>query len=244
MSSLRPSPPHSPIPAPAPAPAPQHNGEPRPLPFFVAPGKYDVICARGSTAANHVGNLRFREIIRQSLPQYNAAKTKLEKSLIVTSIVDSVRDYSPDGGFVKQDSNGEWYDVGDALAREKIGQSIRDQAKSLTVCVFLLSPDLVVFQVQVQHQSQEAAPQGSREKATDYRHEKRVVQAFDDARGDASTETGRSTSADGQMQIVTPPTPPRTLTGSVLPGGEDSLAFLMLEPIADTNFAEQGGISV
>lgn len=77
---------------------------------------------RGSAAANHVGNLRFREIIRQKLPQYNSCKTKLEKSLIVTSIVDAVRDFSPNGGFIKQDNNGQWYDVGDALAREKIGQ--------------------------------------------------------------------------------------------------------------------------
>jgi hypothetical protein len=38
------------------------------------------------------------------------------------AVVDAVRDYTPNGGFVKQDHNGQWYDVGDALAREKIGQ--------------------------------------------------------------------------------------------------------------------------
>ena len=82
-------------------------------------------------AANHAGNVRFREIIRSKLPQYNASKSKLEKSLIVTTIVDAVRDYSPDGGFIKQDKTpGAWYDVGDALAREKIGQTIRDQLHS------------------------------------------------------------------------------------------------------------------
>lgn len=107
-----------------------HSGEPRPLPDMMAPGRFDVICARGSAAANHVGNLRFREIIRQKLSHYNTAKTKLEKSLLVTSIVDAVRDYTPDGGFIKQDNNGQWYDVGDALAREKIGQCIRDQLHS------------------------------------------------------------------------------------------------------------------
>jgi hypothetical protein len=103
------------------------KGEPRPLPQLASPSKFDVICARGSSAAKHVGNLRFREIIRQSLPRYNAAKTKMEKSLIVTSIVDAVRDSSPNGGFIKQDRNGMWYDVGDAIAREKVGQNMRDQ---------------------------------------------------------------------------------------------------------------------
>lgn len=80
---------------------------------------------------NHVGNVRFREIIRSKLPQYNACRSKLEKSLIVTTIVDSVRDVSPDGGFVKKnEATGVWYDVGDALAREKIGQTLRDQLHS------------------------------------------------------------------------------------------------------------------
>ena len=80
---------------------------------------------------NHVGNVRFREIIRSQLPRYNACRSKMEKSLIVTNIVDSVRDYSPNGGFVKKDkTTGVWYDVGDNLAREKIGQTIRDQLHS------------------------------------------------------------------------------------------------------------------
>ena len=55
----------------------------------------------------------------------------MEKSLIVTTIVDAVRDVSPNGGFVKKDpKTGVWYDVGDPLAREKIGQTIRDQLHS------------------------------------------------------------------------------------------------------------------
>lgn len=112
------------------------DAEPRPLPQLAGPSKFDVICARGSTAASHVGNLRFREIIRQNLPRYNAAKTKMDKSLIVTSIVDAVRYSSPNGGFIKQDKNGMWHDVGDAIAREKIGQTLRDQVSHEVVIGF------------------------------------------------------------------------------------------------------------
>jgi hypothetical protein len=90
------------------------------------PGPYDVICARGAAAANHDGNLRFRKTVQDFVPQYSKATTKLEKSLLVSAIVDSVRDYAPDGGFVKKFEDGNWYEVGDACAREKIGQTLRD----------------------------------------------------------------------------------------------------------------------
>ncbi|CAB9516088.1 Nitrilase family, member 2 [Seminavis robusta] len=95
-------------------------------PNFV-PGPYDVICARGAAAANHPGNLRFRNTIKEFVPQYSKATTKLEKSLLVSAIVDSVRDYTVDGGFVKKFEDGNWYEVGDAACREKIGQTLRDQ---------------------------------------------------------------------------------------------------------------------
>lgn len=107
-------------------PITMNSGESRPLPYMKEAGEFDVICARGSVAANHPGNIRFKGIIRSKLTDYNAATSKVEKTLIVTAIVDAVRDYSRDGGFVKQDKTGAWYDVGDFLAREKIGQTIRD----------------------------------------------------------------------------------------------------------------------
>ena len=94
-------------------------------PDFV-PGPYDVICARGSKAAKHAGNVRFRKTIKDSIPEYAKAKSKLQKSIIVTAIVDSVRDFTPNGGFVKKFEDGCWYEVGDAVAREKIGQCLRD----------------------------------------------------------------------------------------------------------------------
>lgn len=78
---------------------------------FRGPGPHDVICARGKQALNHPGNLRFREMIAQSLDEYSEASTKLEKSNIVSTIVDAVREASPHGGFVKE-VDGTWYEVG------------------------------------------------------------------------------------------------------------------------------------
>lgn len=99
----------------------QANHEMRPLAVNFAPGPLDVICARGKAAKNHPGNKRFRHLIHMSLEEYSAAETKLAKSLIVSSIVDNIRLSSPDGGFVREE-DGVWYEVGDHVSREKVGQ--------------------------------------------------------------------------------------------------------------------------
>jgi hypothetical protein len=54
-----------------------------------------------------VGNRRFRVCIENNLEKYAEAKTKLDKSLIVMSIVDNIREASKKqgGGFVKHVSN-------------------------------------------------------------------------------------------------------------------------------------------
>lgn len=99
------------------------------LPKNFSPGKYDVICARGKVATTHSGNIIFRQLIQKYKSEYAQAKSKLEKSIIVSKVVDSVRDNSPDGGFVKKVCD-QWYEVGDSVAREKIGQCLRDQLHS------------------------------------------------------------------------------------------------------------------
>jgi hypothetical protein len=92
----------------------------RPLgPDFVRPGEFDVICDRGKLALNHSGNVRLKSTIETKLAEYAKATSKTQKTFIVTLIIDSVRDAN--GGFVKF-KNGEWFEVGDFLAREKVGQ--------------------------------------------------------------------------------------------------------------------------
>merc|ERR1712113_1355585 len=46
----------------------------------------------------------------------------------VSEVIDEIRSRTQiDGGFVKPDGNGGgWFEVGDHLAREKVGQSLRD----------------------------------------------------------------------------------------------------------------------
>jgi hypothetical protein len=92
----------------------------RKLPASFVPGPLDVICARGKDAKMHEGNQRLRFLVQLCSSQYSSAISKLEKSMIVSSIVDVVRLGNCEG-FVKKEKDG-WYEVGDKVAREKCGQ--------------------------------------------------------------------------------------------------------------------------
>jgi len=96
------------------------------LPENFQPGQDDVICGRGKKCYNHIGNERFRQRVLTFLDEYSRAKSKLDKSGVLSKVVYEVRQNSPRGGFVKQDSNGVWFEVGDFLAREKTSQAFRD----------------------------------------------------------------------------------------------------------------------
>lgn len=97
-----------------------------PLPENFEPGPDDVICGRGKKCYNHIGNERFRQRVLTFLNEYSRAKSKLDKSGVLSKVVYEVRQHSPKGGFVKQDANGVWFEVGDFLAREKTSQAFRD----------------------------------------------------------------------------------------------------------------------
>jgi hypothetical protein len=71
------------------------------LPIEYTPGNWDVICIRGKDCPKHVGNRRFRICIENHVHTYRNAKTRQDKSCVITSIVRSIKDSSPQtGGFV------------------------------------------------------------------------------------------------------------------------------------------------
>lgn len=96
------------------------------LPEDFSPSDDDVICGRGKKCYAHIGNDRFRKRVTGMLGEYQKARSKLDKSKVLSDVVEQVRLNSPRGGFVKQDSDGRWYEVGDFLAREKTSQAFRD----------------------------------------------------------------------------------------------------------------------
>jgi hypothetical protein len=98
---------------------------PSTLKLLSLPGSNDVICGRGNIAFNHPGNCFLRSLADKQSSNYANAKTKRQRSVIVSEIIRGARERG--NGFMKQSStSGNWAEVGDTLAREKVGQLLRN----------------------------------------------------------------------------------------------------------------------
>lgn len=91
------------------------------LPHGFVTGPKHVICSRGRDAMEHPGNKRFRVLIDIHLAAYKSAPTKIEKTVVVSTIFESIQEASPHGGFVRK-IGGKWQRAKPSFAREKIGQ--------------------------------------------------------------------------------------------------------------------------
>ena len=91
------------------------------------PANMDVVVGTGREAKVHSGNDNFMHLLKDEfLDRYSKAKSKLDKTVIISEIVNAVRDKSPTrAGFVKK-IDERWHRVDDHLAREKVSQSLRN----------------------------------------------------------------------------------------------------------------------
>ena len=76
----------------------------------------------------HEGNIQFRRICGEKRSIYmDKNTTKAQKNALALDIVMRIRNMSPPGRFLKQNSTTkEWYDIGSDAAMRKIGQAIRE----------------------------------------------------------------------------------------------------------------------
>ena len=90
-----------------------------------SPQDFDILLGRGKMSFNHVGNRRFRVFIGLHLRRYMDAKSRMEKTLVVNSVVEAITEAG--GRFLKQDAkNNNWVQVNAKAAREKVGHALRD----------------------------------------------------------------------------------------------------------------------
>jgi hypothetical protein len=97
------------------------------------PGLYDVVCGRGKGSYNRPGNVHFRALVASYIVQYQAARTKLDKSTVLGCIVERVHSLTdPTTGqrarFVKKSGSCAWIEIGHEQAREKVGHALREAA--------------------------------------------------------------------------------------------------------------------
>jgi hypothetical protein len=86
----------------------------------------DVLFGRGKTVVEHVGNLRFRNIVRMAMDKYENAN-RMEKTHITEKIVGTIKE--TDGRFLKRDDGGEWEEVDHETARKKVAHAFRNRRK-------------------------------------------------------------------------------------------------------------------
>jgi hypothetical protein len=95
------------------------------LPEDFEPSDYSIICGNKRKYFNSIGNRRFRVIVKTFLQQYLDAHDKVNKSFVVSKVMNIIRDACPMGAFVTQE-NGRWYEASERTAREKVGGFFRD----------------------------------------------------------------------------------------------------------------------
>ena len=97
------------------------------LPEGFSISSYSVVFGRGKRCSENVGNRRLQVIASMNVGRYASANSKLEKSHIVTDIMDTVREACPErrGAFVKY-FEGRWWEVNENFVRERIGSILRD----------------------------------------------------------------------------------------------------------------------
>ena len=98
------------------------------LPFNFQPSPHTVIVGRGKEPKQNLGNHNLRILAMSFLDAYRSGNKKC-KTKIVSDIIKIVRNscFNMPGAFVKHCRNtGEWYDLDDSIAREKVSYQFRD----------------------------------------------------------------------------------------------------------------------
>lgn len=101
------------------------------IPFIKDINENDVLCGRGGATNSHSGNRSYRKLVKKFKDKYLKAKKK-QKPSVAAEVVDIIRTLDPPGRFLKKDKDTGWYlDIGDARAKEKTSQALREGAPQI-----------------------------------------------------------------------------------------------------------------
>jgi hypothetical protein len=110
------------------------------LPLDFEPSEFDVVCGRGKGSYNAPGCKKLRALIREYIPEYTSARSKFDKTTVLSRIVDVVQSQNNyTAKFVKKDVNGVWCEISNDQAREKVGHTMRETISALRSQANLIS---------------------------------------------------------------------------------------------------------
>lgn len=95
----------------------------------------DILCGRGSAANNHIGNIRFRDVVKNFEERYRSA-CKADKPLVALQIVLMWKALDPPGRFLAKPSGSDsdkdepWCEVSEETATKKVAQRLRERSSS------------------------------------------------------------------------------------------------------------------
>ena len=98
--------------------------EEKPLPKDFQPSEFTVIIGRGKKIRESQGNIHLRTLASTYLAK--SSDSRQAKTEVVNSILGIIRAVCPNGGAFVRNDQGQWYEVGDRVAREKVGYVFRD----------------------------------------------------------------------------------------------------------------------
>lgn len=129
---------------------PKHGGK------IIQPSENDVLNGRGGAVYSHPGNITYRKIVNSYRATYlSPTVRKLEKMTIAAKVVSHIR--SMNGRFLIKEGDY-WYEIGDAKARRKAGQAMRENGPSLRK-ILMNKHEEKQNQPQIQYHEQQVSTQ-------------------------------------------------------------------------------------
>lgn len=153
----------------------------------------DVMNGRGVKVAQHIGNLRFRALIKQKHdPTYCEGFSSSEKKALAKEIIQHIQDLNPPGRFLKKHGeNGPWVELTKSETEKKAKQALRDCNRG----------DRTGYAKQV------TAPQDVEQADEERKRSGLTLQQRARRQVDADAKSSRTSSRGGNSQRKPPPTP-------------------------------------
>ncbi|EEC44899.1 predicted protein [Phaeodactylum tricornutum CCAP 1055/1] len=96
---------------------------------FDDPRDNDILCGKDKTFAKHTGNRIFRSLIESNITRYTNSASKQQKMKITKDIVATMQ-VKNGARFLKQLDNGDWQEITNEAARDKVSHALRFASKS------------------------------------------------------------------------------------------------------------------